>query len=212
MGGQSFTITSIPVAAAGTIPPFQSNGNLTRSFNVSFGGTIVPISDSGSYHSIRIALSRRIYLRSERSGILVPVEGGKELKFMHVPYKRNPIRCQFTTVRGVTKTRGFLHPDQNVLNATQNSLCRAVNRVRGRCACKASSCRRRAKFSRARSSRERKELTIHPRRCRSDTIMVRIVSELSEFSFALSHSFCRCTTFWRDTGPLFLIRAVAALV
>ena len=24
---------------------------------------------------------------------------------------------------GVTKTRGFLHPDQNVLNATQNSLC-----------------------------------------------------------------------------------------
>ena len=107
MGGQSFTITSIPVAAAGTIPPFQSNGNLTRSFNVSFGGTIVPISDSGSYHSIRIALSRRIYLRSERSGILVPVEGGKELKFMHVPYKRNPIRCQFTTVRGVTKTRGF---------------------------------------------------------------------------------------------------------
>jgi hypothetical protein len=79
MGGQSFTITSIPVAAAGTIPPFQSNGNLTRSFNVSFGGTIVPISDSGSYHSIRIALSRRIYLRSERSGILVPVEGGKEL-------------------------------------------------------------------------------------------------------------------------------------
>ena len=131
MGGQSFTITSIPVAAAGTIPPFQSNGNLTRSFNVSLGGTIVPISDSGSYHSIRIALSRRIYLRSERSGILVPVEGGKELKFMHVPYKRNPIRCQFTTVRGVTKTRGFLHPNQNVLNATQNSLSRAVNRVRG---------------------------------------------------------------------------------
>src|SRR5215813_5626253 len=102
-------------------------------------------------------------------------------------------------VWGVTKTRGLLLPDQNVLSATQNSLCRAVNRVRGRCACKASSCRRRAKFSRTRSWRERKELTIHPRRCRSDTIMARILSELSEFSFALSHSFCRCTTFWRDT-------------
>src|SRR6516225_11988894 len=50
---------------------------------------------------------------------------------IHVQYKRNPIRCQFTTVRGVTKTRGFLHPNQNVLNATQNSLSRAVNRVRG---------------------------------------------------------------------------------
>ena len=90
---------------------------------------------------------------------------------IHVQYKRNPAPCQFTTLRGVTKTRGFLHPDQNVLNASQKSLCRAVNRVRGRCACNASSCRRRAKFSRTRSSRERKELTIHPRRCRSDTIM-----------------------------------------
>src|SRR5215831_12213820 len=89
---------------------------------------------------------------------------------IHVQYKRNPARCQFTTVRGVTKTRGFLHPDQNVLNAIQNSLCRAVNRVRGRCVCKASSCRRRAKFSRTRSSRARKELPIHPRRSRSDTI------------------------------------------
>src|SRR6516162_263085 len=102
---------------------------------------------------------------------------------IHVQYKRKPARCQFTTVRGVTKTRGFLHPDQNVLNASQKSWCGALNRVRGRCAGKASSCRRRAKVSRARSSRERKELTIHPRRCRSDTIMTRIISELSEFSF-----------------------------
>jgi hypothetical protein len=49
-------------------------------------------------------------------------------------YKRNPARCQFTTVLGVTRTRDFLHPDQNILNATQNSLCRADNRRRGRCA------------------------------------------------------------------------------
>src|SRR5438105_6997527 len=47
-----------------------------------------------------------------------------------VQYKRNPARCQFTTVLGVTKTRGLLHPDQQVLNATQNSLCRAVHRWR----------------------------------------------------------------------------------
>jgi hypothetical protein len=50
----------------------------------------------------------------------------------HVQYKRNPARCQFTTVLGVTRTRGFVHPDQIVLNATQNSLCRTVNRRRGR--------------------------------------------------------------------------------
>ena len=28
---------------------------------------------------------------------------------------------------------GLVHPDQNVRNATQNSLCRAVNRRRGCC-------------------------------------------------------------------------------
>src|SRR6516165_5921696 len=77
------------------------------------------------------------------------------------------------------------HADSTyVLNATQNSLCRAVNRVRGRCACKASSCRRRAKFSRTRSSRERKVLTNQPRKCRSDTIMARIVAKKSESSFS----------------------------
>src|ERR1700737_2600311 len=56
----------------------------------------------------------------------------------HIQYKRNPVRCQFTTVLGVTKTRACLHPDHHILNAIQNSLCRAVNRRRGRCACRAS--------------------------------------------------------------------------
>src|SRR6267378_8284533 len=73
----------------------------------------------------------------------------------HVQYKRNPARCQFTTVLGVTKT------------------CRAVNRRRGRCACSASNCRRRAKFSRTRSARQLKELTNQPRKCRSDKIMAK---------------------------------------
>src|SRR5271167_1540697 len=119
---------------------------------------------------------------------------------IHVQYKRNPARCQFTTVRGVTRTRGFLQPDQNVRNATQNSLCRAVNRRRGRCACSASNCRRRARFSRMSSSRELKALTNQPRKCRSDAIIARILSEKSESSFSPSHSFCRCTTFWRGTA------------
>src|SRR5205809_2331746 len=118
----------------------------------------------------------------------------------HVQYKRNPARCQFTTVLGVTKTRGFLHPDQNVLNATQNSLCRAVNRRRGRCACRASNCRRRTRFSRTRSARLLKELTSQPRKCRNDAIIARILPEPSKFSVAPSHSFCRCTTFWRGTA------------
>ena len=118
---------------------------------------------------------------------------------IHVQYKRNPAPCQFTTLRGVTKTRGFLHPDQNILKATQNSLCMVVNRRRGRCACRASNCRRRAKFSRTRSSWERKALNNQPSKCRSDTIMSRILPKPPEFSFVPSHSFCRCTTFWRGT-------------
>src|SRR6059058_1093499 len=117
----------------------------------------------------------------------------------HVQYKRKPARCQFTTVRGVTKTRGLVHPHQNILNATQNSLCRAVNRRRGRCACRASNCRRRTRFSRTRSARLQKELTSQPRKCRNDAIIARILPEPSKFSVAPSHSFCRCTTFWRGT-------------
>ena len=64
----------------------------------------------------------------------------------------------------------------------------------------ARNCRRRARFSRTRSSRERKTLTNQPRKCRSDTIIAGIISEKSESSFAPSHSFCRCTTFWRGTA------------
>jgi hypothetical protein len=41
-----------------------------------------------------------------------------------------------------------------------------------------------ARFSRTRSSREWKALTNQPRKCRSDTIMARIVAEKSESSFS----------------------------
>src|SRR5260370_37561826 len=43
---------------------------------------------------------------------------------------------------GVTKTRGFLHPEQHVLNAIQNSLCRAVLPRGGRWARRARNCLR----------------------------------------------------------------------
>jgi hypothetical protein len=71
----------------------------------------------------------------------------------------------------------------------------SLPRWRGCCACRASNCRRRARFSRTRSSRERKTLNNQPRKCRSDTIMARILAEKSESSFSPSHSFSRCTTF-----------------
>jgi hypothetical protein len=44
-----------------------------------------------------------------------------------------------------------------------------------------------------------KVLTIQPRKCRSEAIMARMLSELPEFSFLPSHSFRGCTPFWRGT-------------
>jgi hypothetical protein len=55
---------------------------------------------------------------------------------------------------------------------------------------------------------ERKTLTNQPRKCRSDTIMARILAEKSESSFAPSHSFCRCTTFWRGTASRTVVLSV----
>ncbi len=46
----------------------------------------------------------------------------------HAQYKRNPARCQFKTVLGVTRTRGFLHPDQHVLNADPEQLVQGSHR------------------------------------------------------------------------------------
>jgi hypothetical protein len=43
-------------------------------------------------------------------------------------------------------------------------------------------------------------LTNQPRKCRSDRIMARSLAEKTESSFAPSHSFCWCTTFWRNSG------------
>lgn len=95
----------------------------------------------------------------------------------HFQYSRKPARCQLVTVLGVTRMRGFLQPDHTFLNMTQKSLCRAVSRRCGRLACRANSCCRIARFSRMRFSREPTALKIKPRRCRSDTIMARILSE-----------------------------------
>src|SRR5260370_32942487 len=66
----------------------------------------------------------------------------------HVQYKPSPARCQFTTVLESTKMSGLVHPDQNVRNATQNSLCRAVNRRPGWCALRAGNYTRESRFAR----------------------------------------------------------------
>src|SRR5207253_8871284 len=42
----------------------------------------------------------------------------------HVQYKRNPARCQCTTVLGATNMSGMVHSDQSVLYATENNSTR----------------------------------------------------------------------------------------
>jgi len=61
---------------------------------------------------------------------LIPLRARELLNFTlaletQVQYNRNPIRCQLPTVLGSAETRGFVHSDLNLLNATQNSLCSA---------------------------------------------------------------------------------------
>src|ERR1700757_97398 len=104
-------------------------------------------------------------------------------------YRRNPARCHPTTVLDVTRIRGFLQPTQSLRNTIQNNLCRVLSRRRGRLARKVKSCWRRARFSRMRSSRERKALITQPMRCRSHEIMAKNVSKHpSTIRWQLVHS------------------------
>ena len=71
-------------------------------------------------------------------------------------YRRNPARCQRTTVSGVTTMRACFHPDQNRLTATQKSLSAIDSRGLGCPRFRTASCWRSARFSRTRSPRLRK--------------------------------------------------------
>ncbi len=85
---------------------------------------------------------------------------------IQLQYSRNPARCQRTTVSGVTRINDLFQPDQTFRKTSQNNLSTELSRGRGRFACRASSCCRRARFSKRSSSRERKTETTQPSRCR----------------------------------------------
>jgi hypothetical protein len=120
----------------------------------------------------QVEFSATIWKISARTSLLTAFRPrvGRALE-SHFQYSRKPAPCQPTMVRGVTRMRGFFHCAQSLRNPTQNSLCRVVSRRRGCLAWRASSCRRRARFSRIRSSRERNAATTDPRRYRSSRTM-----------------------------------------
>jgi hypothetical protein len=82
-----------------------------------------------------------------------------------------------TTVLGVTKTRGFVHPDQNLLNATQNSLCRRGESTARSFGVQSQQLLTESEVFEDEILSELKALTIQPRRCRRETVMARILSE-----------------------------------
>ena len=78
-------------------------------------------------------------------------------------YRRNPARCQRTTVSGVTTMRACFHLDQNRLTATQKSLSTNASRGLGCRRFRTASCWRSARFSKTRSPRLRKRRTRAPK-------------------------------------------------
>jgi hypothetical protein len=114
-------------------------------------------------------------------------------------YHRKPLRCQRTTVLGVTTTKGFRPPDHSRRSVTQNGRSREPSRGHGRWACKASNCRRDARFSRMRSAQDRNTPVSQPNKCRKRTNIAAILSVRRKTTKRVSHSRCGRSQFWRMT-------------
>lgn len=86
--GSSASPAYTPVAAAGTFT-FHPAGTLTRSFNISFGGTIFPANDSGTYSLDSTDCNFTANLPDAgETWNLIPVEGGLQIDFFVNPGPR----------------------------------------------------------------------------------------------------------------------------
>jgi len=69
-----------PIAAAGTIS-FRPDTTLTRNFNGSFGGSLFPVNDSGTYSlNADCTFTANLPLAGETWN-LIPVDDGKQIEF-----------------------------------------------------------------------------------------------------------------------------------
>ena len=86
--GSSASPAYTPVAAAGTFM-FHPDGTITRSFNISFGGTIVPVNDHGTYSLDSTDCNFTANLPDVgETWNLIPVEGGLQIDFFVNPGPR----------------------------------------------------------------------------------------------------------------------------
>ena len=69
----------VPIAAAGTFT-FDGKSNVSRSFTVSFGGAVFPVTDSGTYSVTSNCVGSAVFPSAGETWNLVPLSGGKEIK------------------------------------------------------------------------------------------------------------------------------------
>jgi transposase len=81
----------------------------------------------------------------------------RETRLRQRQYRRNPARCQRTTVSGCTTISASVQRSQRQRSATQNRRSRRLMRGRGRRRLSTASCWRRARISKPRSWRERRK-------------------------------------------------------
>jgi hypothetical protein len=86
--GSSDAPAYTPLAAAGTIT-FRPGGTLNRTFNISFGGTIFPVGDMGTYSLDSNSCNFTATLpEAGETWNLIPVEGGLQINFFVNPGPR----------------------------------------------------------------------------------------------------------------------------
>jgi hypothetical protein len=71
----------VPIAGAGTFS-FDGKSTVTRSFTLSFGGAIFPVTDSGTYSLSSDCTGSAVFPGSGETWNLVLTGGGKEIKTM----------------------------------------------------------------------------------------------------------------------------------
>jgi hypothetical protein len=69
----------IPLAAAGTFS-FDGRSNVSRSFTVSIGGVVFPVTDPGTYTMSSNCTGSAVFADAGETWDLVVVSGGKEIK------------------------------------------------------------------------------------------------------------------------------------
>jgi hypothetical protein len=119
---------------------------------------------------------------------------------INLQYIRKPVRCQRTTVSGVTTMRACFHSDQKRRTTTQNSLSKRPRFGRGCRRFSTASCCRSTRFSKTRFPRLRKRRIRALIQRKSRLNMPRSYTRSAVGSIVVSYCFRSRPEFWRGTS------------